>query len=101
MAILDELVLSGVRCRLCGVRIESVLREQAGAISRSQALAAGMSADQVDRWLHKGRWKRLYPCLYLGADRELTRRARIHAAVLWAGEDATLCGVMAAWWHRL
>jgi very-short-patch-repair endonuclease len=83
------------------VQIESVLREQTGVISRSQAIAAGMSTDQVDRRLRKGRWKRLHPCVYFLADREFTMRARIHAAVLWVGEDATLSGVAAAWWHQL
>lgn len=83
------------------MQIERLLREQAGVISRSQAVAAGMSADQVDRRLRNQRWRRLHPCVYLVADRELTNRARIHAAVLWAGEDSTLSGVAAAWWHQL
>ena len=83
------------------MRIEQFLREQAGVISRSQAIAAGLSGDQVDRRVRGGNWTRLHPGVYLAADRALTGRARIHAAVLWAGEDATLSGVAAAWWHRL
>jgi very-short-patch-repair endonuclease len=98
---MDDPVSVGGAGQACGVQIRRVLREQAGVISRSQAVAAGMSADQVDRRLRKGRWRRLHPCVYLVADRELTNRARIHAAVLWAGEDATLSGVAAAWWHQL
>lgn len=84
-----------------GVQIERLLREQAGVISRSQAVTAGMSTDQVDRRLRSRRWRRLHPGVYLVADRELTNSARIHAAVLWTGEDATLSGVAAAWWHQL
>ena len=70
-------------------------------ISRAQAIAGGLSGDQVDRRVGSGRWRRVYPAVYLSADRPLTTRAGIHAALLWAGEDATLSGIAAAWWHQL
>ena len=81
--------------------IEGALREQSGVISRTQAIAAGVSSDQIDRRLRSGRWQRLYPGVYRAMDRALTTRARIHAALLWAGDEATLSGVAAAWWHEL
>lgn len=81
--------------------IEGILRRQSGVISRAQALAAGISSDQLDRRLATGRWLLVHPRVYLAADRELTDEARVRAAGLWASEPATVCGLAAAWWHQL
>jgi Transcriptional regulator, AbiEi antitoxin len=81
--------------------VDEVLRQQAGVISREQAVAAGLSTSAIDRRLATGRWRRVYPQVYLAADRELTEEARLRAIGLWAGDDATLSSVAAAWWHKL
>jgi very-short-patch-repair endonuclease len=93
--------LSVRRRILVQVFIEGILRRQAGVISRAQALSAGMSEDQVDRRLATGRWLTVRPGVYLMADRELSDESRIRAAGLWAGAEATVSGMAAAWWHRL
>lgn len=81
--------------------IEAILRRQAGVISRKQARASGLSADQLHRQIAAGRWARVHPGVYLPTDRELTGEARVWAAWLWAGDPAIVSGLAAAWWHRL
>ena len=84
-----------------GMSIEGVLRRQAGVISRSQALAEGMSSSTISRRVSSGLWIQLHPKVFLAADHGLTDEARLRAAVLWAGPKATVTGVAAAWWHGL
>jgi very-short-patch-repair endonuclease len=84
-----------------GVAIEHVLRRQAGVVSRSQALAEGMSSAAIGRLVSSGRWLRLHPRVYLAADHEYTAEAQLRGATLWAGPQATLSSVAAAWWHGL
>src|ERR1051326_8241586 len=81
--------------------IEDYLRDQAGVISRSQAIAAGLSPSALKRRVTTGRWIRLHPRVYLAADRPQTPEVRLRAAVLWAGVGAAVHGVSAAWWHDL
>ena len=70
-------------------------------ISRAQALAGGLSRQQVDRLVTARRWLPIYPGVYLAADRGLTEEGRVWAAALWAGDEATVSGLAAAWWHCL
>lgn len=81
--------------------VERFLRDQAGVISRAQALAAGLSEYAVDRRLSAGRWLRLHPRVYLAAGYPYTAEARLRSAVLWAGRSAVGSGVSAAWWHDM
>ena len=74
---------------------------QVGVISRGQAREAGLSRDAINRRLASGKWQRLHPGVYLAADHPYTDEVRLRAAVLWAGVDAVLHGVSAAWWHDL
>lgn len=60
-----------------------------------------MSSATIGRRLAGGRWVRLMPRVYFAADHQLTVEARLRAAYLWAGPEATVCGVAAAWWHGL
>jgi very-short-patch-repair endonuclease len=83
------------------IGVDELLRQQAGVISREQALDEGMSTSAIARRLATSRWRRILPRVYLATDRELTDEARLRAVGLWAGEDATLSGVAAAWWHKL
>jgi very-short-patch-repair endonuclease len=77
------------------------LRRQAGVITRRQARAAGLSADTIDRRLASRRWKPLHPQVYLDSAHRPTDEVRVRSAVLWAGGDAVLSGVAAAWWHGI
>src|SRR4051794_31307754 len=79
--------------------LTALLRRQAGVVGRAQARAAGLSADAIDRKLAGRHWVPLYPRVYLDRTHRLTDEARVRAAVLWAGDDAVLSGLAAAWWH--
>ncbi len=83
------------------MELDWYLRRQSGVISCSQARAAGLSQDAVDRRVAGGRWERLHPGVYLATDHPYRDEARIRAAVLWAGKDAVAHGESAAWWHDL
>jgi very-short-patch-repair endonuclease len=84
--------------------LENLLTQQAGVISRAQALAAGLSRDTIDRRVKSRRWQPLYPGVYLAADPRSSpvagrdHEVRVRAALLWAGEEALLVGRAAAWW---
>ena len=63
-------------------------------ISRSQALARGMSRHAIDRRIASGRWRRVLPRTYLTADR-LTEIDRWYAALAFARDSAALSGAAA------
>jgi very-short-patch-repair endonuclease len=81
--------------------IEGMLRRQVGAISRRQALAAGMSRTAVVARITAGRWRPVHPGVYLAHAHDWTVETWVWAAMLWAGPAATLSGMAAAWWHGL
>jgi very-short-patch-repair endonuclease len=83
------------------VDVEEVLRRQAGVVGRDQALAAGMSPAAISARVAKGRWQTLHPGVYLASHCSVTDEARMWAAWLWAGPDATVSGVAAAWWYGM
>ena len=86
--------------------LDNLLAQQAGVISRAQALAAGCSRDTVDRRVKSRQWQPLYPGVYL-ADRRpglsdgRGAEVRVRAALLWAGSGAHLSGRAAAWWYGM
>jgi hypothetical protein len=81
--------------------LQSLLRRQAGVVSREQAMRAGLSQDALDRLLRLRRWRPLHRGVYLADGHRLDDEARVRAAVLWAGCGAVLSGAAAAWWHGL
>jgi hypothetical protein len=81
--------------------LDALLRHQSGLVTRQQALAAGLSAADVDDRLRRRRWRPVQPRVYLDADHHLDTEARFRAALLWAGPGAVLSGTAAAWWHGL
>ena len=81
--------------------IDSVLAQQAGVVTRAQALAAGMSSAAVEHRIRTRRWRPLHPGVYLTAGHRHGDEARVRAALYWAGEGAVLSGLAAAWWHGL
>ena len=93
-----------------GMTLDNLIAQQAGVISRAQALAAGCSRDTVDRRVKSRQWQPLYPGVYL-ADRRPGRadvradvrgaEVRVRAALLWAGPGAHLSGRAAAWWYGM
>jgi hypothetical protein len=82
-------------------RLAALLDRQAGVLSRAQALAAGLTAREVDRHLARRLWRPLHPRVYLAAGHPPTDEARVRAAALWAGDGAVVVGAAAVWWHGL
>lgn len=77
-----------------------IMRQQSGAISRSQALAAGLTQHQVRHLVRSGTWTRILTGVYLAAGTALTWQSWAHIAVLAAGPGAVLVGATAAQLRR-
>jgi hypothetical protein len=87
----------GTLSNLVGVPgFSEVSRQQDGVVTRQQALACGMTVDQIRARLHNGRWQRLYAGVYATFSGVVPREARLWAAVLAAGPGATLSHQTAA-----
>jgi len=54
-------------------------------LSREQAIRDGMTGGSISRALKNGQWRRIYPGVYLVNQAPLTWKARLMAAILWAG----------------
>ena len=78
-----------------------MLRHQAGVITHSQALGAGISRHAIYARLESERWQRLHRGVYVGYSGPLTRESLMWAAVLAAGPGALLCYRTAAELHGL
>jgi Transcriptional regulator, AbiEi antitoxin len=74
---------------------------QKGVISRAQVLASGTSLGTIRRAVESGRWQRIYPGVYATFSGELSREARLWAALLHAGPMAWLSYETAAELHGM
>jgi hypothetical protein len=74
---------------------------QAGAISRQQLLAAGVTSQMVATRLERNRWQQLYRGVYAVFNGPPGRETRLWAAVLRAGDGAVLSHLTAAELHGL
>ena len=83
----------------------AALRQQAvhqgGVVIRKQAAQAGLSAAQIAWLLNRGSWLRLYRGVYATFTGPVSDKARLWAAVLYAGEGAYLSHETAAEMNRL
>ena len=75
-------------------------QNQGGAVSRSQAIRAGLSPGMIKFRVRSGRWRQIHPGVYATFSGDLTRRTRLWAAVLSAGPGAALSHETAAELHR-
>lgn len=76
--------------------VRTVLRQQNELITRSQALAVGMTRDALRYRLRPdGQWKLVLPGIYLGHSGQLTVGQRERATVLYAGPDCVITGLAA------
>ena len=57
-------------------------------LSRDQALADGMTRHSISRVLRNREWRRVFPSVYLVGQAPITWKARLMAAILWAGPGA-------------
>jgi hypothetical protein len=76
--------------------IDVFLRRQAGVISRTQALAEGLTRHGLEERLASGRWQRLQRGVYAAHSGRPGRAAVMWAAVLSARPGAVLCHQSAA-----
>lgn len=67
-----------------------LLAAQSGVVSRSQALAAGWTSNQVQRHRRSGRWRVLHPGTYATFTGPLPWMGRVWAALLHAGPGAVV-----------
>ena len=85
--------------------IPAALRQQAtpqgGVVTRKQAAQAGLSAAQIAWLLNRGSWLPLYRGVYATFTGPVSNKARLWAAVLYAGEGAYLSHETAAEMNRL
>jgi very-short-patch-repair endonuclease len=80
---------------LSGV-LDDIVNRQDGVVTRTQALTAGMSEGAVRSRLDSGWWRTLFRSTYVTFTGPVPRRARLWAAVLYAGADAVLSHESAA-----
>jgi hypothetical protein len=64
--------------------VARVMRDQAGVISRRQALELGMTVTQVKRAVRRREWIQVHPGVYVDHNGELTWLQRAWAAVLFS-----------------
>jgi hypothetical protein len=78
--------------------LDELLDLQHGLLTRAQLLAAGVSAARIDERVRTRAWSPVLPRTYLVRPGLSGDELRVRAAVLWAGADAALAGLAAAWW---
>jgi very-short-patch-repair endonuclease len=81
--------------------LEALVEQQDGVVSLAQAVACGVSARTVRRWVQEGRWRRVRPTVFLVGGHRYTGEARIRAVALWAGPQGVITGPAAAYRHRM
>ncbi len=73
-----------------------LLSVQAGIVDRDQVRDVGFSQRQISYRLRSGAWQRVYPGVYATFTGQLSRDARLWAAVRFAGDGAMLSHETAA-----
>jgi hypothetical protein len=82
-------------------RLGMLARNQAGVVTRPQALGSGLTRGMVDARLEFARWRQIHPGVYATFTGPLNRDAQLWAAVLYAGQGAYLSHETAAEINRL
>jgi hypothetical protein len=83
-------------------RLNRVLGEQFGVVSRAQALECGVSRGRLDHLVRPGgRWQRMLPGGYVVNTGAVSADQRAMAALLYAGPKSLLTGAVAVRRHRL
>jgi very-short-patch-repair endonuclease len=76
--------------------LTQLARQQAGVVSRQQALGFGLTPTVLARLVDEGRWAREEPGIYLVSVTEPSWLSRVWGAVLLGGPDARVAGLAAA-----
>ena len=77
-------------CTVPGVDVSQVVGQQEGVIVRRQAIAAGLTSDDVARLIRRREWARVHPGVYVDHTGPLQWSQRAWAAVLGVGRSV-LC----------
>ena len=76
--------------------LRRIIADQAGAVSRRQALSAGLPPSTIASKVGHGLWQRIHPGVYYAFTGEIRWEARQWAAVLYAGRGTLLSHETAA-----
>jgi hypothetical protein len=71
-------------------KLDRLMRDQAGVVSRTQVLAAGHDDNDIERWIRRREWARIHEGVYVDHTGELTWLQAAWAAVLFHW-PAALC----------
>jgi hypothetical protein len=83
-------------------RLNRVLVEQFGVVSRAQVLECGVSRGRLDHLVRPGgRWQRILPGVYAVTTGAVSPDQRAMAALLYAGPKSLLTGAVAVRRHRV
>jgi very-short-patch-repair endonuclease len=82
-------------------RLQALAYNQAGVVSRRQALGSGLTRGAIDGKVRSGWWRPVHTGVYATFTGPFTRAALLWAAVLYAGPDAYLSHATAAEVNRL
>ncbi len=70
--------------------LRDIAAQQAGALSRGQAIEGGVTRSQLAVAVERNRWQRVHPGVYVVFTGPVVGDARLWAALLWAGPGAAL-----------
>ncbi|MGH3095915.1 MAG: type IV toxin-antitoxin system AbiEi family antitoxin domain-containing protein [Streptosporangiales bacterium] len=87
--------------RTLPAELDALIARQCGLVSRSQLLSHGITGGTARTRVEAGRWRRTYPGVYATITGRLSREGEIWAALLYAGEGATVSHQTAAELHGL
>jgi hypothetical protein len=91
-------VRMGTRARLeTDTRWRTIAADQFGMIAHHQLVGLGLTSSQARQWVRSHRWRRVLPGVYATFTGPLPERARLSAAVLFAGRGAVVTGFSALW----
>lgn len=76
----------------------AITESQLGLIHRDQALQCGLSSATIGRRVASGRWRRIFPNVYLVAGTPMSWTSWTLAAVLWAGDAVASHRAVARLW---
>lgn len=76
--------------------VQRLLREQAGVLSREQALSSGLTQRRIDRYVAEGHWQRVATGILCASPGPPEWRSLAWAGILIAPDGAALSGLAAA-----
>jgi hypothetical protein len=88
-----------LRTDLRAVRVAELATRQGGVISFEQLRALGISDATRKRWTRAGHLHPIHPGVVAVGHRAIGLTGRLHAALLYAGDDAALSHQTAGWCH--